>query len=1066
MKIKFLTVLMLMVGTHVFGQQVNKITGRLVTTAGDPVAYATIILKGSGTVMKADANGNFSMPYNGKADTLFITHIGYAPVSVPVKGYPAQPLYITLKEAAGLMEEVIVNTGYQQLPKERATGSFTQIDNATFNQQVSADVISRLPAVANGLSEGRKTSQGGYTANGNILIRGLSTINGPSSPLIILDNFPYDGDINNINPNDVESVTLLKDAASASIWGARAGNGVIVITTKKSGFHQKTKIELNSNFKITQKPDLYYAKVISSPDLINVEKFLFNNQYRFDDTLNSTHPPFSPAYEILFNQQNGVITASEATNELAALSNHDMRSDLNKYIYKNGVNQQYALNIQGGSENIAWLLSGGFDKDLDVLSAGYNRVSLRSENTIRLTPDLQLATSVLYTQSKSTSGRPGYGNILTVNGPVPGYTFLADANGNPLPVAKDYRQFYLDNIAGSVPEDWNYYPLEDYQYAHTRNDLQDALGDISLSYRPGKGFTAAVKYQYERQAGNDANYYDEQSYYARNLINTFYQPGGNVMYPVPKGGIADFATNTTTANNLRAQLTYNHAWGDNEITALAGYENRQTRMQGNSHRVYGYDNDILTTVPVDLVNIYPSYVTGDEFYVPDNSGVDETLNRFISYFANAAYTYKQKYTLTVSGRRDASNLFGVNTNDKWNPLWSAGAGWLISSEKFYHAVFLPKLRLRATYGVSGNIDPSLTAVTTLNYGATSPYTMQPYAMVNKYYNPDLRWEKSRQLNIGLDFSTAHNRIAGSVDYYIKRGVDLYGPAPLDYTAGLGIRYITKNAADMVAHGMDVEVNSLNIDGRLRWTTHLNTSIYHDKVTSYFLSTTDGSNFINDGIGISGIVGKPVNSVLSYKWAGLDPATGGPRGYLHGKVSEDYDNIVGGGTPLSDLVYSGPGLPTLCGSMGNTISYKHISLTAVITYKFGYYFRKQSISYSTLFSSLNGTADFANRWQKPGDELHTNVPSMVYPANSSRDQFYNGSEVLIEKGDNVRLQYITISWDMEKLFKRLPAAAITLYVSVNNIGIIWRANKDHLDPEYTIGSIPPSKNIAIGLRANF
>lgn len=1063
----FTSIVLMSFSNHALSQQFKNLAGKLVTEGNEPVANATIILKSNGTISESDKKGNFALAFNGNADTLIITHIGYASMNIPVSSSTHFPLSIALSRKENIMEEVVLNTGYQQLPKERATGAFTQIDNATLNQQVSTDIISILPAIANGLSEGRKTNQGNYSTSGQILIRGLSTINGPASPLIILDNFPYEGNIENINPNDVESITLLKDAAAASIWGARAGNGVIVITTKKGRFNQKMKVELNTNVKITGKPDLFYDKSISSSDLVNVEQFLFDQGYNFSDTLSDAHTPFSPVYEILFKQRNGIISAADANSQLNVLRNHDVRNDFDKYVYNPGAEQQYAINLKGGSDNMAWLLSGGLDKDLDVLSAGYNRLTLRSENSIKLTKRLQMNTSLYFTESKSTSGKNGYGSITTSNGGLPIYTELVNPNGSPATLAKDYRQSYVDTAGEGQLLDWNYYPLTDYKHSYSITDVQDLTGNFSLSYLIFKGLSANMEYQYERQVSTGNNINDVDSYFARNLINSFYQPDGPDNFPVPIGGILDVSNTTVTSNNIRGQLTFNKSWHNNEIDAIAGSEIKQLITDGSSYRMYGYNSDILTTTPVDLVNTYNSFVTGYGMNIPDNSGITKTNNRFVSFFGNGSYTYQKKYTVSISGRRDASNIFGVNTNDKWNPLWSAGTSWLLSNENFYHFDMFPFLKIRATYGVSGNIDPSLTAVTTLSYISTSPYTMLPFAQVDNFYNPDLSWEKNRQLNIGVDFSTIQNRVSGSIDYYIKRGVDLYGPSPLDYTAGLGILYIEKNAADMIAKGMDIELNSLNVTRKIRWTSNLNLSIYHDKVTSYYLSDTNGSDFIGDGINITGIVGKPVNSVLSYKWAGLDPQTGAPRGYLDGKVSEDYNDIIYGGTSISDLVYSGPALPTVFGSLGNTVSYKGFSLIVRFTFKFGNYFEKTSINYSTLFSSLTGSSDYSKRWKNPGDEKFTNVPSMVYPADDARDQFYNGSEAMVEKGDNIRLQYITLSYDISKeRFKKLPFTNIRLYCNINDLGIIWRANKDGLDPDYTIGSIPPSKNIALGARVNF
>ena len=1050
-----------------FGQTPKQITGRLINDKNTGIDGATVSLVSTGVNTQTDNNGFFNLEYNGRRDTIFISHVGYSYASIAIDSATTFPLEIQLVKKEGVLQEVVVHTGYQQVSKERSTGSFTKISNSTFNQQAGYDIISRLPAIANGLQEGLKTNEGNYSSAGKIMIRGLSTINGPTSPLIILDNFPYEGDIQNINPNDVESITLLKDAAAASIWGARAGNGVIVITTKKGHYSQKANVEFRSNIQFTEKPDLFYQQSISPSDLVDVEKFLFQNGYRMGDTLSSSHPPFSPVYEILIGQKNGSISNSDAGNQLNLFRSHDVRNDFNKYVYTEGISQQYNISVNGGSDNIAWLLSGGYDKNLDVLSAATGRVNIRSDNSIKLSKGLEANTSIYYAHTETTSGAEGYGNVRTIKGSIPVYSWLIDKDGKPVPVAKDFRSTFTGNLPDGSLLDWNYYPLEDFKHSRSKAMLEDIVGALSLSYSFHFGLVMQAKYQYEKQTAIANRLYDIDSYYTRNLINSFYQPSGPDLFPVPKRGILDASNNTLTSTNLRLQVNYNKKWRNQEVVAIAGNEVRQLLSEGNSNRRYGYDDNILTVIPVDLSNSYKSYVTGSSMYIPDFNGLTERNNRLVSFFANAAYTLKNKYTLSISGRRDASNIFGVNTNDKWNPLWSAGAGWTLSQETFYKSSLIPYFRLRITYGASGNIDPSLSAVTTMSYSGTSPFTRSPYGAIDKFYNPDLRWEKNGQLNLGIDFSTRNDYLKGSIEYYVKKGIDLYGPSPLDQTAGLGIGYITKNAANMIANGWDIELHSVNTNSTIIWSTDLNLSGYHDKITAYYLLNKEGYNFISDGNRITGLTGKPVNSVLSYKWGGLNPETGNPRGYLDGKISEDYTSITGSGTLVSDLIYSGPGLPTIFGSIGNTLLYKGFSLTARMIFKFGYYFRKPSVNYNTLFSALSSTADFAKRWQKPGDELKTNVPSMIYPLVNSRDEFYNNSQVLVEKGDQVRLQYITLSYKVtNKSLKRTPFKSLRVYVNVNNLGIIWRANKDRLDPDYSVFSIPPSKNIAIGTQINF
>jgi hypothetical protein len=506
------------------------------------------------------------------------------------------------------------------------------------------------------------------------------------------------------------------------------------------------------------------------------------------------------------------------------------------------------------------------------------------------------------------------------------------------------------------------------------------------------------------------------------------------------------------------------------VSAIAGAELRNATTSSNVNRLYGYNSDLSIFQNVDYTTQYPNYVNGNYDFIPGNTDVDKQQTRYVSEFANIAYSYNSKYTVSLSGRRDASNLFGVNINNDWNPFWSAGASWNISEEPFYKVDFLPYLKLRATYGSSGNIDPGMVAATTISYAGTNPFTKTPFAYFQNYYNPDLKWETSKMLNIGLDFRAMANRISGSVEYYQKRGSDLFGTAILDYTGGISSQVI-KNVADMKGNGVDLELHSLNLTGAFKWSTTLNFSIYHDQVTQYYLNSLQGSNFItsNTNVTISGLPGKPVYSVFAYKSAGLDPQTGDPRGYINGQVSEDYNALTGTGTQVGDLRYFGSALPTKFGSFINNFNYMNFGLDIGIVYKFGYYFRRNSINYSNLYEFWQGDPDYAKRWQKPGDELKTNVPSMVYPEDNNRDNFYSGSDVLVDKGDNIRLQFVNLSYDFSKFLKKNPPIkTLQLYLNVSNLGLIWAANKDHIDPDYynSLYSTKPPKTFTLGVRASF
>lgn len=1055
---------LLSVSLLVFSQKI--ITGSITDSLTNNLLGGVSIgfQKGKARVISA-ANGSFSIPMHNQADTLRISHTGFLNMDIPVSMQTTLPLSIPLQPDPKQLGEVIINTGFQSLPRERLTGSFNVINNNAYNQQQGTNIINRLESISNGLYFDRTTGSAP-----KITIRGLSSILGPRAPLIILDNFPYEGNIDNINPNDVENITILKDAAAASIWGTRAGNGVIVITTKKARYNQQLQLAVTSNICILDKPDLFYIQNISAAGFIESEQFLFGKGF-YNSQLNSaSRPPVSPVVEILAKKAAGSITGPEADLQISAFKNNDLRNDFNRYVSEKGINRQHSISLSAGSNKLSWKFSAGLDQNIETLKEKYQRFTLRSENNFRLNEKLQMSAGLVFTQSKNTDGRTGYPGAGTINGKSPVYTKLADDAGNPISAIRGHRQAYLDTAGAGKLLNWDYYPLLDYKYVDNTNNLHDIIANLGLNYKYSRHLSVDIRYQFQKQSSVLRTHYTPDSYFARNMVNAYTQLNrstGVVTYKIPKGGIIDLNNAQQSSQNFRAQLNYAGLWGRHNLNAIAGSDIRESLSNSNSFRTYGYNDNILTSGTVDYTTAFPNFISGAATFISNGVGYTSKTNRYLSYFANAGYTYNNKYTFTVSGRRDASNLFGTNTNNKWTPLWSAGLGWDIKKENFYPFRHFSLLKWQLTAGVSGNADPARSAVTTLVYVVSSPYVQVPIARIEQFNNPGLRWEKVKMLNMAIDFATANRRLHGSVEYYHKKATDLFGTEAIDYT-GLPAPTITKNVASIKGHGWDFTLNSTNTTGRLKWSTELNLNTNKDRVIDYYLASQQGSNYTNSGKNISAIIGKPVYAVYSYRWAGLNPQTGDPQGIYQGQVSKDYTALTGSNTSITDLVYNGPALPTVFGNLANNISWKNLSLSIRLTGKFGHYFQRSSLNYAALFSNRDGHADYALRWQNPGDEKITNVPSMVYPVPSQRDNFYRFSEILVQKADHIRLQYITVAYDFANNTKiKRPFTSMRLYANFNNLGIIWRANKYKIDPDfYNYENIPIPKNMILGLNIVF
>jgi TonB-dependent SusC/RagA subfamily outer membrane receptor len=367
---------------------------------GKPVTGASVMIKSTNKGTTTDDKGEFILKgIDGSTAILVISAVNIETKEVMLKG--KTEITINVKIKVNELENVgvsVVSTGYQTLPKERATGSFAQPDKEMFDGRVSTDVVSKLEGITSGLVFNKDPSTGT-----SLQIRGYSTINANASPLIVVDNFPYDGDITNINPNDVEGVTVLKDAAAASIWGARAGNGVIVITTKNGKYNQPLQVSFNANVTVSGKPNLSYNRnYLNSGDFIDVEQNLFKQGFYDGDLVDPNYPVISPVVEILNQQRNGVITMAQATDQINALRKLDVRGDLKKYFYQGTVNQQYALSMSGGTQTANYIMSMGYDNDRanEVGNSG-NRVTLNTVGTFTPVRNLEISGGINYVQSRS-----------------------------------------------------------------------------------------------------------------------------------------------------------------------------------------------------------------------------------------------------------------------------------------------------------------------------------------------------------------------------------------------------------------------------------------------------------------------------------------------------------------------------------------------------------------------------------------------------------------------------------------------------------------------------------------
>lgn len=1054
---------------YLWGQQNTKqVKGTVIDTDGHPLANATVQTAVSKRTVLTDDRGSFELMIS-EEDTLSISRVGYKSLTYVVEN--ESDFRLVLEKADFVIEEVVVSTGYQELKPNEVNGSVTVVGREMLELQNGTNILERLNGVTNGLTFPKGKQNSNPQNELGITIRGYSTINGPLDPLVVLDNFVYEGDIDNINPNDVESITILKDAEATSIYGARGGNGVIVITTKKTNVLDKADVSVNSVWKVIEQPDLSSLQFMNNSDYIEVEEMLFKEGF-FDNELTSfSAPPVTPIVFLLEQRRKETLSDEEYLKYRSFYINSDFRDQYKKAFFNNGVTHQLNANISGRTSFNSWVVSAGDYKSKNELSVPSNRTNFRLDNTFHLYDWVKFQVSGSYVNRKQQNGQISTLNELMRVGSrqlVPYMSFYS-IEGEELPFYQTYSKSLLDTIGGGVLKDWLFYPLQEQNYRSSIANTTELIGNVGAEIKIVKNFKLGIYYQKQQQKTDVENLYQKESFHVRNMVNAFSQidyTNKKVDYVVPFGDVLEQSYSIQTSESFRSQVDFKRYIKDHDILVMTGFEAREVQRKAKGSTYYGYNEDPLSVIPVDYVNQFVTLpfgryqsIGGSPIIRPSN------INRFVSLYGNFYYAYKGRYSVSGNIRRDGSNIYGVSTNDKWKPLWSIGMGYDLIKEGFMKRSVFKKMKFKSTIGYSGNVDLSRSALPIAAYSNNSiALGGYPFVRITTLNNPSLKWEEVRQYNFGAELELSSLPLSITFEYYTKYGTDLYGLSEYDYTTGGVSPTIVRNVAAMRGKGIDLEINNRFLREHFSWTTSIIYNYNISKTSDYYdpSNVNDVYKLVNsNGSQITPIVGFPLYSLAAFRWKGLDEE-GNPQGLINGSISTDYvtmqnisavEGIEGG-----SIRYIGSALPTHFGSWMNDFKYKNWSLNFNMTFKLGYYFRRPSISYSALVNYGAGHSDFSNRWQK--DEDNTNVPSFKYPLEEQgRDSFYLSSDVLIESASHIRLQFINLMYDLTTSIKGINKCR--LFLNSSNLGVVWKASKHIQDPEYPNG-IPPQRSFAFGI----
>ncbi|MFD2827224.1 SusC/RagA family TonB-linked outer membrane protein [Leeuwenhoekiella polynyae] len=1063
----------------------NEIYGIVNDPYGYPLMGVTVWRKSTRGGTVTDDAGKYRIQA-AIGDTLVFNFLGFKQEEKRVGDENA--INITLQEDVNSLSEVtVLSTGYQNIQKERATGSFSVINAEELEKVPVNNVMHQLEGRVAGLQIDILESDNTFVysnlvgeTEGNTSykyrIRGQSTYQGNDKPLLVIDGVPSELDIKNLNSNDIEKITFLKDAASASIYGARAANGVIVIDTKK-GKEGATRISFSQNYTFSSKPSLSSLPLMNSDQVLDLEQEFVDKNIIFDPLAAGSlfsSVPVSAGVELLLQNQRGTLSDAELADKLSVLRGRNNYSQIEDNLLQAASSTNYNLSISGGQEKYTYFTSASYAKEeTQSKGVGGKRLTLTANQNFELFDFAKVSTSLKGSFFDYNQNGLGVSPLSASRTTFLPYDQIVDEAGNSVDYSRAFYSADIQNFeeAGYLP--WTYNYLDELANSNKGIKEQNYSANISVTLPLFDGLSAMGTYFIERSNTKQDNIYGENTYYTRDRINmaTYLDPTTQQLTRgIPLGAIYQKNDYTEGSQTMRGQLNYNKTFGKHAIDAIAGIELRQIRTEVSGGDLFGYNE--RTQRAIDLPSTTYTSVYGFNNNISYNQTATNQRRRFLSYYANAAYTFDTKYVVSGSVRLDDYNNFGVDKSYRRTPLWSTGLKWNISREEFLKDVeTINNLSFRATYGFNGNISLTTFPFTNISIAGTD-YNLSrlPYAFIAAPANPALRWEKTGVLNFGLDFGLFDNRLNGSVEYYIKNSDDLIQDFPVSEFYGLPNNTLTRNTATLRGEGVDINLNG-------EWLRTPDFSINSTFVLSYNKNEVTDSRYENYSSFLNGtgstppIVNYPLNSIFAFRSAGLDE---------NGStiVYDRNEEIVDAFTPLTeidDMQYMGTRTPQYYGSFATTFTYKKLSLYALATYKLDYVLFKPSfgnyVSRYGSFEAYDLNSDIADRWRAPGDEENTNVPGAQGLGGFSLSRYLYSSDRIID-GDHIRLREISLSYDFSDLVANTFLRNASLSLTARNLGLIWRANDDDIDPDFlpfTSGNlirIPPTAMYSVGVNLNF
>lgn len=1041
----------------------------------------------TGVITDIDGKFNISVPEG--VTRLFCSYVGHEVQEL--KLVPGKDQYeITLFPSAQMLDAVVV-TGYQTVERRKLTAAVGKLNISDETIGAVKSIDQALAGQIAGLSV--TSTSGAPGAPAKIRIRGTSSLNGTQDPLWVLDGIPLEGtdvpqsnvlnDVSNIqqssiaglNPADIENITVLKDAAATAIYGARAANGVIVITTKKG---KVGKPVINFSSKFTYMPTLSTNRLnmLNSQEKVDLELELLRSNFAYGDNKGGVSKIIS-GYGLTDAYKKGGWSAltPEAQTDISRLRNTE--TDWGDILFRDAFNQEYSLSLSGGNERVTYYTSiGYYQENGNVKGVGLDRLNIVAKTSYKVNRMLKFGVSLFVNRrNNKTYLTDTYGLVNPVY-----YSRKANPYYQPFDVNGNY--VYDFDVQNNSDTDLGFNIFEERKNTSNEETINalSSIFDAELRFNDKLKFTTQLGLQLDKASKEQIA--DKESFSMRIIRkNSKYWDSASQSnkYFIPDGGVHKAYENTNSQITWKAMGEYRDSFNDiHELEVMVGTELRKTWYETLFSAGYGFDRQTLTTKPV----VFPDEDRARQFPLHQKTYKE---NAYVSFFSTASYSLMNRYTFGGSIRFDGSDLFGVDKKYRYLPLYSVSGLWRLSNEPFMQGTrkWMDNLAFRVSYGIQGNIDKN-----------TSPFLLGKYIVdnilpggsehmidINSAPNKKLRWEKTQSVNVGLDFSVLNQALNLSVDYYYRKGTDLIGKQMLPLETGFVSTNI--NWASMVNKGVEVSLSTRNVATKnFSWYTNLNFAYNNNKVLR---------EAIPEAQTIPGREGYPVDAIFAIKTAGLDEE-GYPLFYdKEGEkvtLKELYrlqDPFGLGFTVNSDVTpaeersfysYIGSQDTPYTGGLINTFSYKNWELTANLSFNLGGYVRTTpSYNFINFDRGQNVNSDILDRWTP--ENTDGRLPALItsekradeYYWYDQKSEIYKNLDIWVKKLNYFRLQNLRLGYRLpEKMTKSLGMGSASVAIEGRNLLVFGSSYKNFLDPEsmYNPYAPPIPKSITFSLNLNF